>query len=119
MHQDRRPQGRMVIGRGSPGRIMHRLLFCHCLLATLCVSRGHAEAAADDAPQRPLILDSVVAGRVNRLIGQKGRLRSGSWTTRDYAFYLALMDQLARTLKDLHPDEPWTADAAELALFTQ
>lgn len=70
MHQDRRTQGRMVIGRGSPGRIMHRLLFCHCLLATLCVSRGHAEAAADDAP-RPNIL-FVIADDWGRDAGAYG-----------------------------------------------
>jgi hypothetical protein len=76
--------------------------------------------AAEESPRtapRPLILDKIVAGRVNALIGRRGRLATGGWTTRDYAFYLALMDRLAKHLNARDATDSWTTDAVELGIF--
>lgn len=53
----------------------------------------------------------------NALIGQSGRLATGGWTTRDYAFYLALMDRLPKRLNARDATDSWTTDAVELGVF--
>lgn len=72
-----------------------------------------------DGVVRPLILDRIVASRVNDIIDCPGRLRVGGWTTRDYAFYLALMDRLATHLNHRDGGGEWATDAVELGIFKQ
>ena len=65
----------------------------------------------------PLILDKIVARRICTLISQERRLATGGWTTRDYAFYLALMLRVARHLNIRDDTDQWSPDAVELGIF--
>lgn len=76
-----------------------------------------AAAGGPRLAPRPLILDKIVAVRVNGLLGRAGRLATGGWSTRDYAFYLALMDRLAARLNERDGNDLWTTDAVELGIF--
>lgn len=69
---------------------------------------------------QPLILDQLLAGAVRRLCSDKALLVGSTWTTTDYAFYLAFMHALAdRAESDSwrRPPAGCSADALERALF--
>lgn len=75
-----------------------------------------ADSKEKDVPA--LILDRVAASNLNDITTPRGTLQSTGWTTKDYAFYLAVLTQLTARLRTARPEEDWTPDSVELALFT-